>query len=90
MLAGLRAEYERTGRGAVFEALKGVLTGGGRAVPQSELAARLGTTEAAVQVAVHRLRKRYRDAVRAAIAATVADEGEVEDELRTLFAALGA
>ncbi len=90
VLAGLRAEYERTGRGAVFEVLKGVLTGGGRAVPQSELARRLGTTEAAAQVAVHRLRKRYREAVRAAIAATVADEGEVEDELRTLFAALGA
>jgi RNA polymerase sigma-70 factor (ECF subfamily) len=90
VLAGLRAEYDRTGRGAVFEALKGVLTGGGRGVPQSELARRLGTTEAAVQVAVHRLRKRYREAVRAAIAATVADEGEDEDELRTLFAALGA
>ena len=89
VLAGLRAEYERSGRGAVFEALKGVLTDGARSVPQAELARRLGTTEAAVQVAVHRLRKRYRDSLREAIAATVADLAEVEDELRALFAALG-
>ena len=90
VLAGLRREYERTGRGATFEALKVVLTDGPRPVPQAELARRLGTAEAAVQVAVHRLRKRYREAVRAAIAATVADEAEVEDEIRTLFDALGA
>ena len=64
VLAGLRAEYERSGRGAVFEALKGVLTDAARSVPQAELARRLGTTEAAVQVAVHRLRKRYRVAPR--------------------------
>ncbi len=90
VLAGLRREYERTGRGATFEALKVVLTDGPRAVRQAELGRRLGTTEAAAQVAVHRLRKRYRDALRAAIAATVADESEVEDELKALFAALGA
>jgi RNA polymerase sigma-70 factor (ECF subfamily) len=89
VLAGLRAEYERSGRGAVFEALKGVLTDGARCLSQAELAHRLGTTEAAVQVAVHRLRKRYRDSLREAIAATVADPAEVEDELRALFAALG-
>ena len=88
-MAGLRAEYERSGRGAVFEALKGVLTDEARSVPQAELARRLGTTEAAVQVAVHRLRKRYRDSLRAAIAATVVDLAEVEDELHALFAALG-
>jgi RNA polymerase sigma-70 factor (ECF subfamily) len=89
VLAGLRVEYERTGRGTTFDVLKVVLAGGGRSVPQAELARRLGMTDAAAQVAVHRLRKRYREALRAAIAATVADEGEVEDELRTLFAALG-
>ena len=62
VLAGLRREYERSGRGATFEVLKVVLTDGPRSVRQAELARRLGTTEAAVQVAVHRLRKRYRDA----------------------------
>jgi RNA polymerase sigma-70 factor (ECF subfamily) len=89
VLAELRREYEDSGRGATFEVLKGVLTDGRPPAPQAELARRLGTTEAAVQVAVHRLRRRYRDAVRAAIAATVADEAEVDDELRALFAALG-
>jgi len=90
VLASLRSEYERSGRKAIFEALKVVLTDGPRSLPQAELATRLGTTEAAVQVAIHRLRKRYRDHLRAAIAATVADESEVEDELRALFAAFEA
>ncbi len=89
VLAGLRREYEGSGRGATFEALKGVLTDGRLTASQAELARRLGTTEAAVQVAAHRLRRRYREALRVAIAATVADEAEVDDELRALFAALG-
>jgi predicted DNA-binding protein (UPF0278 family) len=44
---------------------------------------------AAAQVAVHRLRKRYRDALRAAIADTVVEAADVDDELNDLFAALG-
>jgi DNA-directed RNA polymerase specialized sigma24 family protein len=89
VLAAIRREYEGSGRGPTFEALKGVLTDGRLPASQAELARRLGTTEAAVQAAAHRLRRRYRDALRAAIAATVADEAEVDDELRALFAALG-
>jgi Spy/CpxP family protein refolding chaperone len=69
--------------------LKVVLEAGSSRVSQADMAARLGTTEAAAQVAVHRLRKRYREALRAAIAATVGDEAEVDDELKALFAALG-
>jgi RNA polymerase sigma-70 factor (ECF subfamily) len=46
-------------------------------------------TEGAVQAAVHRLRKRYRAALRARIAATVADPADIEEEIRDLFAALG-
>ena len=89
VLARLRAEYEGSGRGAAFEVLKVALTDGPRTVPHAELARRLGTTAGAVQVAVHRLRRRYRDLVREAIAATVADPAEVEDEIRDLFTALG-
>ena len=89
VLAVLRREYEASGRGASFEVLKVVLEAGSSQVSQADIAAQLGTTEAAAQVAVHRLRKRYREALRAAIAATVADEAEVDDELRALFAALG-
>jgi RNA polymerase sigma-70 factor (ECF subfamily) len=89
VLAHLRREYEGSGRSRAFDVLKVVLTDGARAVPQAALAERLGTTEGAVQVAVHRLRRHYRDLVREAIAATVGDGVEVEDEIRDLFAALG-
>jgi RNA polymerase sigma factor (sigma-70 family) len=90
VLARLRGEYHDAGRGEVFEVLKVALSEDPRSIPQAELAARLGISEGAVQVAVHRLRKRYRALVREAIAATVADEAEVEGEIRELFAALGS
>jgi RNA polymerase sigma-70 factor (ECF subfamily) len=89
VVATVRREYEASGRGATFEVLKGALEAGSSPTSQAEMAARLGTSEAAVQVAVHRLRKRYREALLEAIAATVADESEVDDELNALFAALG-
>jgi RNA polymerase sigma-70 factor (ECF subfamily) len=89
VLALLRHEYERSGRGAMFDVLKVVLTEGRGTVPQAEMAARLGVTAGAVQVAVHRLKRRYREVVREAIGATVGDVAEVEDEIRDLFNALG-
>ena len=49
----------------------------------------LGMTEGAVKVAAHRLRRRYRDRLRAVIAETVATAEDVESENRDLFAALG-
>ena len=88
-MAVIRREYEASGRGASFEVLKVVLEAGIEPGLSGRHRRRLGTTEAAAQVAVHRLRKRYREALRAAIAATVADEAEVDDELKALFAALG-
>jgi RNA polymerase sigma-70 factor (ECF subfamily) len=90
VLAQLRAEYHNSGRTEAFQALKGSLTEDARTVSQAELAAQLVTSPGAVQVAIHRLRKRYRALVREAIAATVADESDVEAEIRDLFAALGA
>lgn len=53
------------------------------------MADRLGMTEGAVKVAVHRLRQRYRELLREEIAQTVSDSGQVEAELKELFAALG-
>ena len=47
-------------------------------------------TEAAVKKAAQRLRGRYREVLRERIAETVEDPGQVEDEIRELFAALGA
>ena len=48
-------------------------------------------TEPAVQQASHRLRKRYREALRAEIAATLDDPSDaaIESEIRDLFDALG-
>jgi RNA polymerase sigma-70 factor (ECF subfamily) len=89
VLARLRAEYERGGRGAVFQRLKEVLSDGPDSVPYAVIAAELGMTEGAVQVGVHRLRRRYGALLREEIANTVADPAEVEDEIRELFAALG-
>lgn len=84
----LRGEYADSGRARLFDELKACLTGGAGA-GYAELAERLGLTEGAVKVAVHRLRQRYRDRLRGAIAETVASPKEVDDEIRDLFAALG-
>jgi RNA polymerase sigma-70 factor (ECF subfamily) len=87
----LAAEYADSGRNALFERLQVVLTGDSSICPYAALAAQLGTTEGAVQVAVHRLRRRYRAVLREQIAATLENptDADVEDEIRALFAALG-
>ncbi len=82
----LRAESEARGKGELFERLKGSLTGDEPA--RSETAARLGMKEGAVKVAVHRLRQRYRELLRAEIAETVTDPSDVDAEMRHLLAAL--
>ena len=87
-LARLRQEYSERGRQEIFEQLKPTLTEGRGGVAYAELAARLGMSEASVKMAVHRLRQRYREVLRAEIAQTVAHESEVEDELREVFRAL--
>lgn len=82
VLARLAAEQP-----AGFEHLKPYLTAGGETIPYAGLAGKLGTTEGAVKVAVHRLRKRYRQLLREEIAHTVASPTEVDEEIRHLFAA---
>ena len=88
VLRRLREEYTRDGKEQQFEQLKSTLTEASRSVSYAEIATRLGTTEGAVKVAVHRLRQRYRELLRAEIADTVADPREIDDEIRNLFAAL--
>lgn len=88
VLLRLRDEYASDGKEKLFEQLKVTLTETSRSVPYAEMAARLEMTEGAVKVSVHRLRQRYREVLRAEIAHTVAGSGEVEDEIRNLFAAL--
>ena len=89
MLQRLRADYEREGKHSWFEALNSTLTGSRESQPYGALAARLGTSEGAVKVAVHRLRKRYRQLLRAQIAETLDGSESVDEELRHLFSVLG-
>jgi RNA polymerase sigma-70 factor (ECF subfamily) len=90
VLERLGGEYEQAGQSAQFQQLKVVLTAGPRSVPYATLAARLGMAEGAVQGAVHRLRKRYRNILLDEIAATLDDPVAVAEEVRGLFDVLGA
>ena len=82
----LRHESEADGKGELFEALKKSLTGDEPS--QSETAARLGMSESALKAAVHRLRQRYRELLRAEIAETVGTRTEIDDEMRYLVEVL--
>ena len=85
VLAALRDEYHSEGKGRLFEELKTTLVG--QAGGYADMAARLEQSEGAIKVAVHRMRHRYRELMRARIAETVG-EGDVEDELRHLLTVL--
>src|SRR5579863_5494917 len=85
----LRNEFVQHGRPEHFERLKVFLLGQPDA-PYAALAREMNTSEGALKVAIHRLRKRYRELFRQEIADTVADPAEVESELRYLAAALTA
>src|SRR5262249_21386377 len=88
VFARLRDEFDRTGKQKGFNCLKIYLTGEPGTPSYQEAAADLGMTEGAVKVAVHRLRRRYRELMREEIAQTVAGPEDVDDELRDLFASL--
>jgi RNA polymerase sigma factor (sigma-70 family) len=90
VLARLRESYATSGRLTVFEALKTFIWGEQTTLSYAEIAPRLGLTEVAVKVAVHRLRGRYRELLRAEIAQTVATPGEVDEELQHLISVLTA
>lgn len=86
-VAVLAAEH-REGKAAQFEVLRPWLMGD-VASSHAETAARLGMSEGAAKVAVHRLRKRFREVLRREIAQTLSDEADVEDELRYLCSVHG-
>ena len=90
-LKQLTREHADSGRAAQFEILQGAITKRAVPVSYSGLAARLGTSEGAVQQAVKRLRKRYREILRERIAATLddPDKAAIDAEIRDLFTSLG-
>ena len=90
VLARLEQEFRDSGKGGLFDQLKGSLLAEETGLSYAELGAQLGMKEDAVKQAVHRMRRRYRELFREEIAQTVAGPGEVEDELKYLFAVLSA
>lgn len=82
-------ELAAKGKANQFQALKPFLDGEGEAGGYESAARSLGMSQAAAKVAVHRLRRRYREILRAEIAETVAGPADVDDEIRSLRRALG-
>ena len=85
VLAQLRIEQVDHGKEQLFEALKEFLTGDSEGVPYSVAGRKLGMSDDAVKVAVHRLRRRFRDLLTAEVAQTVSDPKDVRDEIRHLI-----
>ncbi len=86
----LRHDYEKSGRGALYAALMPLVWGDESGEKLAAPAARLGMTPPAFTVALHRLRQRIGQRLRADVAKTVASDTEVVEELRHLIAAVGA
>lgn len=88
-LTRLADEMAAAGRGHLFEKLKVYLAAGADVPPYAEMAGALGISQGALKVRVHRMREQYRQVLREEIAMTLKDPGDVDDEIRRLFYALG-
>jgi RNA polymerase sigma factor (sigma-70 family) len=88
VLGRLESEYRAADNAALFDRLKEFLVGERGRPTQAEIGTELGMTENAVKQAFHRLRQRYRVLLREEIAHTVAQPGDVEDEMRHLVSVL--
>ena len=88
VLGRLESEDRAAGNAVLFDRLKEFLVGEHGLPTQAEIARELGMTENAVKQAFHRFRQRYRLLLREEIAHTVAQAGNVEDELRHLVSVL--
>ncbi|YCM44619.1 sigma-70 family RNA polymerase sigma factor [Verrucomicrobiaceae bacterium 227] len=84
VLERLRDAYKGAGKGDEFDSLSGQLVAGGDHRPYVEIAERLKVSEASVRVRAFKLRARYREMLKGAIAETVAEPDEIEDELQHL------
>ena len=84
-LVALRTELAQCGKLDLFVRLKVFVWGEKNSLTYAAMAAQLGMTESAVKVAVHRLRHRYGELLRAEVAQTVTTPVEVDEELRHLI-----
>jgi RNA polymerase sigma-70 factor (ECF subfamily) len=90
VIGRLQGENQAENKTKLFEHLRPFLMVGESAIPYAEAAARCGLTDGAVRVAVHRLRRRYRELLRDEITHTLSDPALVDEELRGLFQAFTA
>ena len=90
VMARLQSEHAAAGKARQFERLRDTLVGDRDAQPYAEIGAELGLSTDAARQAARRLRLRYRELLREAVAETVADPAEIDDEIRSLFAALAS
>ena len=81
----MRQESNAQGKGPQFDKLKNYLTQEPEPGAYAAVAASLGLSPNAVAVAVHRLRQRYASLVSESVAETVAQPGQVEEELTYLI-----
>jgi RNA polymerase sigma factor (sigma-70 family) len=84
----LRQDCQAGGKTPFFEKAEGLLSGDNTAQSYAEIAASLDMSEAAFKMAVHRLRRRYGELVRAEIAQTVSTPEAADQELQYLFSVL--
>lgn len=89
-MAKLRAEFASPDRARQFERLVPFLNRDSSGERYDALSEQLGISAGALRVLVHRMRRRYRDLVRAEIAETVATPEDIDDEIRFLMAVLGS
>ena len=87
-MARLQAEFAAAGKSGDFEALKESLVAGSGAVNYATVAGRLAVNEGAARVAVHRLRKRFREIYRHEISQTLSDGADLDEEMRYLASVL--
>ena len=88
VLTALRQESNAADKGRLFEELKGFIWGDKSSASYAEIAAPLDLSEGSVNVAVHRLRQRFRELLRAEVAHTVARPEDIDGELRHLISVL--
>lgn len=89
-LKALESEFRAAEKSDQFATLKPWLVGDTPALSQAEAGAKLGLSEGAVKVAIHRLRRRFRELAKAEVAHTLPAAVDVEDELRHLVVALAS
>jgi len=84
----LESEYAANGRESLYALIKGALTGREEKTNYATIGGRAGLSEGGVKTAVHRLRKRYRELIRATVLETVASGSQADEELRHLMSVL--